>query len=113
MMFENKFLLVSLGLRFKGFSNTDDSVDIVPTNFKIAFFEFLIFASGSSLIILESSLILFLQIVIRTVNAGEDEVGVVLQIGIEVVDFLIVNSIYFPLQNALLLRSVLSDLMDG
>lgn len=112
-MFKDKFLLVSLGLRFKGFSNTDDSVDVVPTNFKITFFEFLIFASSSSLVILESSLILFLMIVIRTMNAGEDEVGVILQIGIKVVNFFIVNSIYFPLQNILLLRSMLSDLMDS
>ena len=113
VMFENKFLLVFLGLRFKGVSNTDDSVDIVPANFKIIFFEFLILASCPPLVILKSPLILFLMIVICTMNAGEDEVGVVLQIGIEIINFLIINSTYFSLQNALLQRPVLSDLMDS
>ena len=64
------------------------------------------------LVILKSSLILFLSIVIGKMNTSQDEVRIVLKIRIDVIDFLIINGIDSSLDNILRLRSIILHLMN-
>jgi hypothetical protein len=78
MMFHNLFLVVILSLRLQRLSDGNDSVDIMPTDFKVTLFDVPISAGGSALVIMESSLILLFSVVVSEMNAREDKVGVVL-----------------------------------
>jgi hypothetical protein len=69
MMLQGKLLIVGL-TRLESLGNSDDAVDGVPSNLKLASLEILIALVGASLIVLKATFVLLLGVVVCKVNTG-------------------------------------------
>jgi hypothetical protein len=112
VVLENVFFVVFFGLGFEGVGDGDESVDVVPADFEFAALHVFVACVGAGFIVLEAPFVFFFGVVVCEVDGGEDEVGVVLQIRVEVEDLLVVQSCHFAFHEVVLERAVFFDLLD-
>lgn len=111
-MLDCVLLVVFFGLALEGFGNGDDSVDVVLADLEVALLEVFVPDVGPALVVLEPPLVLLLRVVIGHMDAGEDELRVVLQILRDVMQFVAFHCLYLILHDVFLQRTVLNNLLD-
>jgi hypothetical protein len=80
MMLERVLFVVLLGLTLQCFGNGDDSVDVVLACLEIVPFQIFVAVVSSAFVILKPALVLFLGIIVSHVDAGKNELWIILQI---------------------------------
>lgn len=111
-MLDCVLFIVFFGLALEGFGNSDDPVDVVLADLEVALLEVFVPDIGPALVVLEPSLVLLLRVVIRHMDAGKDQLRVVLQILRDVMQFVSFHCLYLILHDVFLQRAVLNNLLD-
>ena len=112
MVLDCVLLVVFFGLALEGFGDGDDAVDVVLADLEVALLEVLVAGVGPALVVLEPPLVLLLGVVVRHMDAGEDQLRVVLQVLRDVVQLIAFQRLDLILHDVFLQRAVLDNLLD-
>lgn len=111
-MLDCVLLVVFFGLALEGFGDSDDPVYVVLADLEVALFEVFVPDVGPALVVLEPALVLFLRVVIRHMDAGKDQLRIVLQILRDIMQLVPFHRLYLILHDVFLQRAVLNNLLN-